>query len=662
MNKTAGVLTTQKIRALIDSKQFPQIRSRSDLATALTVAGSPITVHGVDAWFKHVDSNYALARRTLDSEHPSYAVPKSRWIPILRLFELTLDHIEVDDGTFRRQLFNSARQKVATATLPTVLARCWSPAVEGWVKTDEPSLQHLGFKVVDVQNSSRHSDWSIERRLSSAQCGLLYLNPATVHQALASEVLSYASSQSFPLAICWDGEPTASALAALDFPVVQRNDTATGLNAALCATLGQLRTRTSTNSAPMHPLDETPVITQRPSIAVLPFADFTGDQKHQRLGLALADDITTLLSRLPELFVVSSSSTRIYQNQLPDTRTVRDQLGVRYILEGSIRTGHDNSLRVTAQLVDAVNRRGLWGERYDKLAANPHTVLDELSVAICAQLEPRIRLSEISEAAQLVTAPAWQQCQEGWMWLYVDGPKPKPVRSLELFAKALEQDSSYPLAHAGMAVAISTAILWGGESPAKTKVAKEHALFAYERLPQNGATLYAMAMVHFVQAGSLSVPMNYLKEAVAFEPSNPMYHAIYGYLLAHSGAAEEGLERCRYAMKLSPVDASETFLCYMLGNAQIATRDFEAAINTMRQCVLIDEVDFVWLMIAYAHFGLGQITQCRQCLEQIKQPRPLKFYLWAVNNRLWMGHSEADKAPFAEIILEWAATWTVPAT
>ncbi|MFK7914804.1 MAG: hypothetical protein AB8B93_12885 [Pseudomonadales bacterium] len=655
MNKTAGVLTTRKIRALLDSKRVPSIANRADLAAALSAAGSPITVHGVDAWFKHTDSNYALARRTLDSEHPSYAVPKGRWSPVLRLFGLTLEHIEVDDAQFRKRLFADTQLQRGGAQTRTVLARCWLPGAEQWIQADAMSLEILGFEVVDIHAHSRHSDWSIERRLAGTHCGLLYLNQASLDEALAREVVDFARSQDYPLAICTDGEVSAPFLEGTSFPRVSAHSDPHALNWELCTVLGAFGSRAPKVVVTPQPLEEVALVTHRPSIAVLPFADFTGADDQQQLGLALAEDITTLLSRVPELFVVSSSSTRGYHNNLPDTRTVRDQLGVRYVLEGSIRQGKNQQLRITAQLVDAVNRRGLWGERYEQNAQDTYAVLDELSVAICAQLEPRIRLSHISEAAQQASAPAWQLCQEGWMWLYVDAPQPRPERSLELFAKALEQDPGYPLAHAGMAVGISTGILWGGELPNRAQAAKAHAQRAYQQLPQSGAALYAMAMVHFIEPGNLAIPLKYLKEAVAVEPSNAMYHAIYGYLLAHVGQVKQGLEQCRYAMRLSPVDARETFLNYMLGSAQIAARDFEAAINTMKQCLLFDEVDFVWLMIAYAHLGLGQPMESRQCLAQIKSPRPLEFYLWAVEHHLWMGHERAEKEPFLDTIRAWGA-------
>lgn len=655
MNKTAGVLTTQKIRALLDSKRVATIRNRSDLAAALTEAGSPITVHGVDAWFKHTDSNYALARQTLDSAHVTYAVPKGRWSVLLRLFGLTLDAINVDDATFRKQLFDQRPRNSRGEQGRTVLARCWLPSEEDWIKADEASIELLGFDVVDIHAQSRHTDWSIERRLAGTHCGVLYVSDAALEGPLVHEVLRFARSQCYPLAICCEGSAAERFVAELEFPAVPRKPDSYALNWELCSVLGVLGSKEPIVRAAPLALEARPLVTHRPSIAVLPFADFTDEGSNQQLGLALAEDITTLLSRVPELFVVSFSSTRPYHKNLPDTRTVRDQLGVRYVLEGSIRKGQDDRLRITAQLVDAVNRRGMWGERYDKPATNPHAVLDELAVAICAQLEPRIRLSQISEAAQLATAPAWQLCQEGWTWLYVDAPKPRPERSVELFTRALEQDPDYPLAHAGMAIAISTGILWGGESPDRVAAAKHHAYRAYERLPESGATLYAMAMIHFVEPGNLEVPIKYLREAVVLEPSNAMYHGVYGYLLAHTGQVTEGLSRCRYAMRLSPVDARETFLSYMLGNAQIAGRDYEAAIQTMRQCLLFDEVDFVWLMIAYAHMGLGQDEHCRQCLAQIEAPRPLEFYLWAVEHQLWLGHSATDKAPFLAAVKQWGA-------
>ena len=577
MNKTAGVLTTRKIKALLDSGKIPSISSRAQLAAALTTLGSPITVHGIDAWFKNNDSNYALARQTLDTNHRSYPIPKNRWSAILHLFRLDLEEIDQDDDLFRKNVFNEKRS-VSSRTngarrwseIRPVVARCWDSSLETWVKNDYSSLDPSNYEFIDIRSGSPHSDWSVERVLASTSCGLLYVEDATLETQLVRDVLSFSKAEGFSLIILFDGPRTTDYVKNLGFETIQKTAVGDSPNRELNSFLKRFSTGSLAGDQRLPSLPETPLIAHQPSIAILPFADLTGSNEQQSLGLALAEDITTLLTRIPELFVISSSSTRAFYLTLPDSRTVRDQLGVRYVLEGSIRKTNIDKLRITAQLVDAVDRRGLWGERYDKSADHHSAVIDELSVAICAQLEPRIRLSHVSESADLASAPSWQLCQQGWMWLYVDAPLPKPERSLELFAKALELDPHYPLAHAGMAVALSTGVLWGGIPPMEVQAAKTHADQAYQSLPQNGASLYARAMVSFVQPCDLAVPLEYLKAAVEIEPSNAMYHAIYGYLLAHSGDTKEGLERCLFAMRLSPVDARETFLSYMLGNAQIA--------------------------------------------------------------------------------------------
>jgi len=393
--------------------------------------------------------------------------------------------------------------------------------------------------------------------------------------------------------------------------------------------------------------------TARPSIAVLPFANFAGGAEFDELAEALAEDITSMLSRVPELFVVSTSTTRTYRSELPDSRVVRDELGVRYVLEGSIRRGTGTGLRVTAQLVDAVQRNGLWAHRFEREAEDLVQVQDELALAICAQLEPRIRLSDIQLGASLKSTPAWRMWQEGWYWLFVDAPQPRPERSLKLFRDALELDPDYPLAHAGLSIAISTSLLWGGMGPEGLAEARRHVEKASKQLPPGNATvMYALGMLSFVEGDSLETVIDYVGAAVDQEPSNAMYHGILGYLLAHVGRTREGLDRCLYAMRLSPRDSREPFLCYMLGNACIAAGEYQRGIESFNRCLRFSEVDFVWLMLAYGHHCLGDFKRARESLARIEEPRSRSFYEWSLRHRLWQSHPDELKLPFISFLTE----------
>ena len=140
-----------------------------------------------------------------------------------------------------------------------------------------------------------------------------------------------------------------------------------------------------------------------------------------------------------------------------------------------------------------------------------------------------------------------------------------------------------------------------------------------------------------------------MTRALELEPSNAMYHAICGYLLATVGEAQLGLERCRFALRLSPRDSREPFLCYMLGNALVANGDYEEAIEVMTRSRRYSEVDYIWIIIAFAHFRLGANHRAIACLQSIQKPRSMKLYAWSVTDRMWLGVPAETKVEFLKL-------------
>ncbi len=648
--QTRGVFTTGKLQALLELKLVADISSRARLAEALRAVGEQISVHGVDAWFKHTDSNYAHQRDSLDPKQPTYPLPRRRWKALLDLFGLQPEDLTHSDREFRRFCSAETRRRRHQQP-PTLTLVCVCAAVDAAVAlADAALLAEEQVSVRVISEDTDHSDWAAMRQLTTADGVLLYATEHTGASTFFEEALNYCSNAAKATVVVLAGgsAPTYGAFPILDR---QRLGDALGREVMRClhrqpaAAPHELRIAQANWQAPN-------LYTARPSIAVLPFANFTGRPEHDELAEALAEDINLHLSRLPELFVVSNSSTRHYREALPDSRQVSEELGVRYVLEGSIRTAADGAIRVTAQLVDAVNRRGMWSKRFQRDASELAAIDDDLAVAICAQLEPRIRLSEIQEHAGRGQTPAWRAWQEGWYRLFVDAPEPVPARSLECFEQALADEPDYPLAHAGMAIGLATGVLWGGLPISSTEQAKQHARIAYRQLPENAAVLYAMGMISFVTGESLDTTLGYLRDAANLEPSNPMYQAILGYLLAHLGDTAEGLKRCQYAMRLSPRDSREPFLCYMLGSAHIAAREYEQAVQVMRRSARFSQVDFVWLMLAYAYEHLGNRRELYASLQHVAEGGRVSLMQWSMKNNLWLGHTLAEKAGMMELLSE----------
>lgn len=654
-----GILTTQKLKALLASGLGGGVVSRATLAAAMSQQGEAITVHGIDAWFKHVDSNYAIPRPSVDGHRRSYPIPEQRWPVLLDIFGIELEDLDRDDSSFRRWCFarrGTLRSRRAKANLTLDLAYysagSGSGSGRGLIEAERRWLQDQGCRVHDLNDAAMEADTAKVRALQRAHLLLCHLHADSLDDPACKEIVDYAAHRQLPLLLSVDPGVRLSRRCSPARVLKRPRTFGRRYQQQLFSALSTLA------EEPLHACADDGVfwrsqqpVSDRPSIAVLPFVNFTGRDEHNLFAESMTEDLTTLLARVPEFFVISHATTRVYRHALPDSQTVRRELGVRYILEGSIRrTG--SQIRINAQLVDSESGRDLWSQRFEHDLVDPFRAQDELAAAICAQIEPRLRLDDIACGARHGSVSAWRLWQEGWHWLFVDAPAPLPSRSMKCFERALEMEPDYGLAHAGIAIGLCTAMLWGGLGPDMMSKARQHAERASTLLPEHPVALYAMGMMAFTEPKGLELPLSYLQRAVELEPSNAMYQGVSGYLLANLGHSRAGLERCRHAMRLSPRDAREPFLCYMLGSACIAAGHYEEAIEVMARCRRFSEVDFIWIMMGFAYAQLGDQRRALGCLRQIREPRPYRFYCYAIMETLWLGLPVADKERYLALFLQ----------
>ena len=178
-------------------------------------------------------------------------------------------------------------------------------------------------------------------------------------------------------------------------------------------------------------------VTDRPSIAVLPFTNLLGDPEHEYLADGLTEDIITGLSRVKQFFVIARNTSFTYKGRAVDVQEVSRDLGVRYVLEGSIRAAGDR-IRVTAQLIDATTRAHTWAERFDRPLADILAVDDEVTDAIVAALQPALRRAEIesSRRADPGDLGAWALVNRAWVSIQSDLGDDDKVRAA---ARACEE-------------------------------------------------------------------------------------------------------------------------------------------------------------------------------------------------------------------------------
>ncbi len=190
---------------------------------------------------------------------------------------------------------------------------------------------------------------------------------------------------------------------------------------------------------------------EKPSIAVLPFDNMSGDPGQNHFADGITEEIITALSKISNMFVIARNSTFSYKGKPVKVQQVAEELGVRYVLEGSVRRSGDK-VRITAQLVDATTGYHLWSERYDRESKEIFALQDEITKNIVTALEVKLTAGESARvwASSFKNVKAWELAQEG-LQAFRRNTKKDNARARELFNHAVELDPEYPVAWAMVA-------------------------------------------------------------------------------------------------------------------------------------------------------------------------------------------------------------------
>lgn len=202
VQSSEGILTTRKLKALLESGLGGGVSSRRALAVAMCQEGEKITVHGIDAWFKHVDSNYAIPRTSLNGPRRSYPIPEQRWPVLLDIFGIELEDLALDDDSFRRWCF-ARRHRRPQASLGLNLAyyRCGSSAgnVVGLIDAERRWLREQGCRILDLNDAVMAADMVNIAALQQAQLLLCHLDADHSGDPLCRQLVDYAMLAQLPL-------------------------------------------------------------------------------------------------------------------------------------------------------------------------------------------------------------------------------------------------------------------------------------------------------------------------------------------------------------------------------------------------------------------------------------------------------------------------------
>lgn len=293
----------------------------------------------------------------------------------------------------------------------------------------------------------------------------------------------------------------------------------------------------------------------RPSIAVLPFANLGGDAEQDYFADGMVDDIITGLSRINWLFVIARNSTFTYKGRAVDVKQVGRELGVRYVLEGSVRRTGGNA-RITGQLIDASTGMHVWAERYDRQSADIFALQDDIAMSVVGAIAPSLRRAEINRVKRkrpdsLDAYDLVLRAQPD-----VDSGMPEQVtQALVLLERAIALEPSYALAHGNAAMCHHCLFLRAGLREASRADSIRHARSAIAYGQDDAVALTLAGFSIGMDGHDRSAAFTALDAALAISPSSALTYILGSVMLGWGGDADRAIEWSQRGMRLSPFDS-----------------------------------------------------------------------------------------------------------
>ncbi len=329
-----------------------------------------------------------------------------------------------------------------------------------------------------------------------------------------------------------------------------------------------------------------PAPREHPSVAVLPFDDLSADRDQEHLADGLVQDVTMLLARVPGFFVIARNSTFAYKGRPVDVRTVARDLGVRYIVEGSVRAAGDR-IRVAAELIEGATGTHLWADSFDRQRADLFAVQDEVAQGIVGALQPQLILAEAALARGQTpdSVDAWGYAAHAWVTLFGMG-RADTDRAEPLARRAVDLDPDYGFGHAVLAQVLSWRSYngWTEDWYADAKeaiVASERAM-ALARNDPNVVLSRGMAL-HYMGLFLKAHPV--LRRAVELNPNAAMACSLLGHSHAILGEPAEGIPLIERAFRLSPRDPMAFLFHCHLSHGHFFSGRFEEARQHAETCL-----------------------------------------------------------------------------
>jgi len=328
------------------------------------------------------------------------------------------------------------------------------------------------------------------------------------------------------------------------------------------------------------------IVPEKPSIAVLPFTNMSDDPEQEYFSDGMTEEIINLLSKSQSILVIARNSTFTYKGKPVKVQQVSQELGAKYVLEGSVRKVGDK-IRITAQLIDATTGNHIWSEKYDKELKDIFALQDEIAQQIAINLLAEYKESEFTRIRRIPTdnLTAHDSYMRGLEQIY-KFTKEANTKARDYFERAMKIDPMYADAYAfcGLTYLFDREFGWNRD-PQIIKKVYEFALKAIDLDKTNARARYLMAWVYNMQ-NKIEQAISELNRAISLNPNDDDSYMLLGRVLSAAGRHEEGIELLETTIRLNPLHHADVI--YSLGRVYEGAGQYEDAIEAYKKAILRD--------------------------------------------------------------------------
>ena len=381
----------------------------------------------------------------------------------------------------------------------------------------------------------------------------------------------------------------------------------------------------------------------RPAIAVLPFLNLSGDPEQEYFSDGISEDIITALSKLRWFFVIARTSSFIYKGKAVHLRQIAEELGVGYVVEGSVRKS-DDRVRITAQLNDAATGSHIWAERYDRGISDVFAVQDEITEAIVAAIEPQLYARESFRAQRKPpdSMDAWDLVMRA-LSHYWRVTRQDNVVAQALLEKAIAIDPNYGQALGVLATSYTFSSHMGWTDRATAVPAAERAALAAIRADNEDPWAHHALGCVYLFARRFDDSLAEFEVALRLNPNFSLAQGFYGLALAYCGRWQEADRAARRALRLSPRDPLSALFTGIAAYAQFVGRDYDEAMRLAREAIR-QRSDFVGAhRVLTAAAGMaGDTEAAAAALQELRRAQPNISLAWITNEMPIMQGGELE--------------------